>query len=220
MLSIENERINKRCEELIKEVTALNYHNRETNLALNNKEKEYVSILKENKALSDYLEKVGIFVSFKNSGKEIPELGKKQQQRKLIELKTSIEKSLWFAETFGLTFRSVILSDKSESSYLLRYEDQSQLRKYKDLSPKEQRKIQEVLFIIMDQFCIGEAGYHEVSMTQPGDNLPRSCLIKQCKESLNALTHVERTSGMSEGAQLNFHDAVCNEIQKHVSLSR
>ena len=219
VLSIENERINKRYEELLTEIRALNHHQREANQALNSKEKEYDSILRENKALSDYLEKVGIFVNFKNSGKEIPELGKKHQQRKLTELKSHIEKSLWFTETFGLTLKSATFIDKSGSNYPLTYDDTSQSKKYKDLPEQEQRKIKEILFI-MDQFCIGEAAYHEVSMTQAGENLPRSYLIKQCKESLNALTHVERTPGMSEGAQLNFHDAVCNEIQKHVSLSR
>jgi hypothetical protein len=37
---------------------------------------------------------------------------------------------------------------------------------------------------------------------------------KQCKEKLNTLTCIERTPGICERAQLNFHDALCNEIQK------
>jgi hypothetical protein len=95
----------------------------------------------------------------------------------------------------------------------------SEGKRYKDLSEQEKQRIKEILLIV-DQFCIGEAAYHEVTMTPAGENLPRAYLVKECKESLNALTHIERTPGVSEGAQLNFIDALCNEIQKHVSLSK
>ena len=57
-------------------------------------------------------------------------------------------------------------------------------------------------------------------MTPAGENLPRSCLVKECKESLNALTHIERTPRVAKGAQLNFVETLGNEIQKHVSLPK
>ena len=66
-------------------------------------------------------------------------------------------------------------------------------------------------------FCIEEAPYHELTMAAAGAGLPRSYLIKQCKESPNAVTHIERTPGKAEGAQLNFHETLCVEIGKHVS---
>lgn len=219
VLSNKNEVLNKRCDELLTKIGTLNEKQIKSSQVLNTKEREYNTILKENEALGKYLEKVGLFVNFKNSGKDIAELGKKQQHRKLTGLKTYVQKSLWLAETFGLTLHSVTFTDKYGSSYSLSYEDKSLGKKYKDLSEEEQRKVKEVL-LIKDQFCIGEAAYHEVIMTQAGENLPRSYLIKQCKESLNALTHVERTPGTSEGAQLNFHDVVCRQIQNHVSSSK
>jgi hypothetical protein len=103
------------------------------------------------------------------------------------------------------------------------YGSTSEGKRYKDLSEGEKQRIKEILLIV-DQFCIGEAAYHEVTMTPAGENLPRSYLVK---ESLNVLTHIERTPGVSEGAQLIFIDAqlifidaLSNEIQKHASFSK
>ena len=45
-------------------------------------------------------------------GKTINEVGEKHQRRKLKELKTNVEKALWFTETFGLSFNSVTFSGK------------------------------------------------------------------------------------------------------------
>ena len=62
--------------------------------------------------------------------------------------------------------------------------------------------------------CIGEAAYHELTMTQSGEGLPRTYLIRQCKESLNELCHIERTPGKAEGTQLNFIDELRTTIKK------
>ena len=152
--------------------------------------------------------------NFRNTGKGISELGKKQQHRKLTELKTYVEKSLWFAETFGLTLQSATFFDKSGFNHSILYGSTSEGKRYKDLSEEEKQRIKEILLIV-DQFCIGEAAYHEVTMSPAGENLPRSYLVKECKESLNVLT-----PGVSESAQLIFIDALSNEIQKHVSFSK
>lgn len=76
----------------------------------------------------------------------------------------------------------------------------------------EQKKIKEVL-LIQDKFCIGEAAYHELTMIASGETLPRSYLVKQCKDSLNQLCHIERTPGNIEGAQVDFYDALRKEIK-------
>ena len=144
---------------------------------MNSKQKDHDTLLSENKALSDYLEKAGIFTNFRNTGKCISELGKKQQHRKLTELKTYVEKSMWFAETFGLTLQSATFSDKSGSKHSILYGSTSEGKRYKDLSEQEKQRIKEILLIV-DQFCIGEAAYHEVTMTPAGENLPRSYLVK------------------------------------------
>ena len=93
----------------------------------------------------------------------------------------------------------------------------SQGKSLKDLSDQEKLKTKDVLHIV-DKFCISEATYHELTMTPAGAALPRSYLINQCQESLNELTNaIERTPGKEEGAQLNFYETLCIEIQKDVS---
>ena len=89
--------------------------------ALNSKEKEYMAIPDENQQLSDYLAKAGINVGYKNTGKQISELGKKQQCGKIIELKANVKESLWFANTFELTMESAVFSDENGSNMPLNF---------------------------------------------------------------------------------------------------
>ena len=71
----------------------------------------------------------------------------------------------------------------------------------------------------MDKFSIGEAAYHELTMTAVGEELLRSYLIRQCKESLNEISRIERTPSKEEGAQFKFCDELCNTIRNHVSIT-
>lgn len=84
---------------------------------------------------------------------------------------------------------------------VLEFNDKAPKKCYKELPEAEQQKIKEVL-LIQDKFCVGEAAYHELTMTSAGEALPRSYLVKQCKDSLNDLCHIERTPGTNKGASL------------------
>jgi hypothetical protein len=95
---------------------------------------------------------------------------------------------------------SLKLSDNSGAEYELEFTDGGTKKCYKDLPEAEKQKIKEVL-LIQDKFCVGEAAYHELSMIPAGQTLPLSYLVKQCKDSLNQLCHIERTPGKNEGAQ-------------------
>lgn len=122
---------------------------------------------------------------------------------------------MWFAETYGLSLDSVSLTDQKEVTHTLTF-SRDDNKQFKDLPEEEKDKIKQILFI-QDKFSIGDAAYHELTMTQTGEALPRSYLIRQCKESLNGLIHIERTPGKAEGAQLNFQDELCSTIHEHVS---
>ena len=140
--------------------------------------------------------------------------GKRQQRRKLKELKTNIERALWFAETFGLTLNSVTFSEKDGSNHTLSYE-KSEKKSFNDFSEEEQDKIKSVLFVV-DKFCIGDAAYHERTMCIGGEDLPRSYLIKQCKDDLNKLCHITRTPDAAAGAQLDFDAELESVLKKQV----
>ena len=78
-------------------------------------------------------------------------------------------------------------------------------KSYKDLSEEEKERVKLVLYIT-DKFCIGEAAYHELAMTDGGGKLPRSYLVKQC----NSLCHITRTPGKEEGPQLGLESELQN----------
>ena len=55
------------------------------------------------------------------------------------------------------------------------------------------------------------------SQSHQEERLPLSYLIRQCKETLNEICHIERTPGKIEVAQVVFRDELRNIISKHVS---
>ena len=92
---------------------------------------------------------------------------------------------------------------------------QKEKRVYKDLSEEDQHNVKSILFIL-DKFCIGDASYHELTMAPGGEDLPRSYLIKQCKDDMNKLCHIARTPGSAQGAQLDFNTELESVIRNQV----
>ena len=179
---------------------------------------DIAKIERENVHLWAYFDKISEQRGFVNCGKHISEVKERQQRRKIKELKSYVEKALWFAETFGLHLNSVKFRDEAGMSHTIEYNTDVERKKaYQDLSEDDKDKVQQVLFIT-DTFCIGEAAYHELTMTDSGQELPRSYLVKQCKTNLNNLCHISKTPGLEEGAQLDFDSELKNIIKKHVSI--
>ena len=87
---------------------------------------------------------------------------------------------------------------------------------FNDLSEEDQDKVKSVLFLL-DKFCIGDAAYHELTMCSGGGDLPRSYLIKQCKDDLNKLCHITRTPGVAPGAQLDIATELESVLKKQVT---
>ena len=67
----------------------------------------------------------------------------------------------------------------------------------------------------MDKFCIGDPAYHALSVQ--GDGLPKSHLIKQCRNEINGLFAITRNPGELVGAQLSFKDELTRQIKEKVS---
>ncbi|CAB4025093.1 Hypothetical predicted protein, partial [Paramuricea clavata] len=151
--------------------------------------------------------------------KTFTEVGQRQQHRIMTELKTKAERSLWFAKAFGLDVSSIKFEDEAGLHHEVKYSSprEGTSKSYQKLSEDEKDVIKQVTFIT-DRFCIGEAAYHELTFGESGADLPRSYLIKQCKQDLNKLVHISRTPGQAEGAQLDFEselaDVLRNKIQK------
>ena len=79
----ENEKIQKRCEELYTELQRALKSKLETENNLIDVEENYEEVLSKNKDLRDYIEKISPSIDLKNNGKPISEVGERQQRRKL-----------------------------------------------------------------------------------------------------------------------------------------
>ena len=213
---LKNKDLEKRCEDLVKELFKAQDAERMASENFARAEEEIANLKNENRNLHDYLEGLGQNVGFSNSGKKITETGDRQQRRKLKELKSNVEKALWFAKTFGLDLQNVSFTDENGVSHTLSYNG-NEKRGYKDLPEEEKQKVRNILFIL-DKFCIGEAAYHELTMVSPDSDLPRSYLIKQCKEDLKSICHITRTPGSAQGAQIDFIKELQSVIQKKVCI--
>ncbi|KAK2550530.1 hypothetical protein P5673_028729 [Acropora cervicornis] len=53
-----------------------------------------------------------------------------------------------------------------------------------------------------------------------GEDLPRSYLIKQCKDDLNKMCHITRTPGAAAGAQLDFDAELESVLKKQIHLKK
>ena len=110
----ENEVLKARCEELFSKWMECKAKKEEAAEDLAEANATVDSLFAENGKLYSY-------VDFGNNGKTLNEVGERQQRRKLKELKTNVERALWFAETFGLTLNSVTFSEKDGSNHTLSY---------------------------------------------------------------------------------------------------
>ena len=69
----------------------------------------------------------------------------------------------------------------------------------------------------MNKFAVGDAFVHELSMLTNG--IPRSYLIKQCRDKLNSSCVVKPTSGPEPGAQISFKESFISKLKDLVSTS-
>ena len=112
---------------------------------------------KESAHLWEYFDKISEQEGFKNCGKNINEVKERQQRRKIRELKTYVDKALWFAGTFGLQLSSVEFKDDTGKFHTMEYHTEERGKKsYNELTDEEKEKVQQILFLT-DKFCISEA---------------------------------------------------------------
>ena len=175
---------------------------RESNIELEN----YAKTLEETLGTAAY------------KGKVVAEV--KNKTRTLKSFLSRVEMALWFSESFGLQLDS--LNVKEVGTGLVHNlevshetEGNSQGSKYNNLPEEEKEKIEQILFLL-DKFCVGDAFYHELTMTIEG--LPRSYLVKQCRDNLNKLCHIDPLKGNHIGAKVSSVEALFHEhIQDYLN---
>lgn len=90
----------------------------------------------------------------------------------------------------------------------------SRTKQYDSLPDEVKCQVEEILFL-MDKFAVGDVFIHELSMIL--DGMPKSYLIKQCRDKLNSMCMIKPTPGKEAGAQISFRDALVDNLQKMVT---
>ena len=222
----------------------------------------------ENESMKQYVRKLEreSDINFPKSMKDIIDLSKRQQKRRVEAVATRAEKALWFSQRFGLKIESLEFSDRKgqihgwksdkqttmqnahtpsppcsnstpvsnntpvpiiadenpktpsenhdQSPLPTNSQPQSKTKQYDSLSEICKKNVEAILFL-MDKFSVGDAFVHEMSMIV--DGMPRSYLIKQCRDKLNSTCAVKPTPGPEPGAQVSFRDALINKLKLQVS---
>ena len=145
-LSSENEmlqeqnRIAEYCEELADSLTNVKSERSQAEVKFEKQRNVNTELQKSQERLLQYVDEVQELHGMTNKGKIISEVGGRHQYRKLKELKTKVERSLWFARTFGLSLSSVEVKDDAGVYHMLNYTagKEKGSRSYKDLSEEEQ----------------------------------------------------------------------------------
>lgn len=66
------------------------------------------------------------------------------------------------------------------------------------------------------RFCISLEGYHELTQTSSGSDLPRSYIAEGCQASLDKQWDIKRTPGDQPGAELSFKQLLQRQLKLHV----
>ena len=133
----------------------------------------------------------------------IDKVGKKQQLRRLKELKEKSEIALWFLESHGLKLSFLKVQEAAiNEMHSLEFDQPS-------ANDADQENLEIVLFLL-DKFCASDELYHELPVFSEG--LPTSYLIKQKRNELNKVCHIERTPGQHPAWCMTF--IFCNFIKQ------
>ena len=181
-------------------------------------------MLTETVSLKKYIEKLEKKIGTDKNAKELSTLSPTTKWRYLKDLKTRAQKALWFLRAYGLKLNSLEVEETNSTCTTHNFNlgdpsstaptNTGSTSKYSTLTEDDKKKVEEVLFL-MDRFSVSEEFYHQLTMVC--DGLPRSYLVKQCKNHLNELSHLTVTPGKSQGVQTSFKELLKEQIIDLVS---
>ncbi len=178
---------------------------------LQTEKEENYKLKGENQALKDYIQRLKDSNVTENRGGTIDEVKRTQTYYKLKELKGKTEAALWFVESYGLKIDKILLDGKNGKTILDFHESG---HSYKNLSGEQREEVKKLVGLL-DQYNISDDAYHELSMFYEGQVM-RSYLIKECRENVDQITHIERTPGPHPGAQVSLQEGLNLLIRQEV----
>jgi hypothetical protein len=171
----------------------------------------------KNEELLSYIERLEKSQDLQHKGKDISEVIKKSRTLKNYLSRANI--AFWFSRSFGLQVESLIVGKvKSGVKHNLtvpnKTTDQASDKGFDALSDDDKSKVEKVLFLL-DRFCVGDYFYHQLSMVING--LPKSYLVKQRRDQLNKMCHINALPGDKEGAQVSFKELLKERVQNYIT---
>lgn len=119
-------------------------------------------------------------------------------------------------ETQMPTPPSPMIRDQLMSSPESQVQGRNKGKQFDSVIEADKSTIETVLFL-MDKFAVGDAFIHELSMVI--DGMPKSYLIKQCRDKLNSTCSVKPIPGGQCGAQVSFKESLTNKLKQLVTKS-
>ena len=176
---------------------------------INSMANEISNLKSTNNELEEYIKFLEKEEGFAYKGKDISKT--KNKQCTLKAFLTRAETAIWFAKAFGLELQSLKVKEaKTGKTHEVNAETKTDEPGEHSTSQTGMSRVEQILYLL-DKFCVSDEFYHELSMIENG--LPRSYLIKQCKNNLNKLCHVTPTPGTFEGAQVSFESLLLRRFQ-------
>ncbi|CAC5380013.1 unnamed protein product [Mytilus coruscus] len=163
----------------------------------------------QGKALNNYIE--NLQSPLVNKGKTIPECKSRKQSNTEISIKQWVNKALWFAKSFGVDLQELKVVDSAGSTHDL-LKNTKPVGRYEQVPETEQDKVKSLLYIL-DKFGVSDDAYHELAVYN--DGLPRSYLIKQCRQDINDMCTITQTPGISSGSQLTLKETLDILLTRH-----
>lgn len=94
----------------------------------------------------------------------IPKVGKRQARRQLADFSSKVEQVLWFAESFGIQLDTLQGHTASGEKVVVKLgENALASTPEPSVTDEERDKVLQVLYLL-DEFGVGDAFYHELSM--------------------------------------------------------
>ena len=133
-----------------------------------------------------------------NTGLPIRDVSERQRRRKILHLKASTERALWFVESFGLEVQSLSLCDcKSGSPLTIDYQAPVEHPAAAVAHQPTDGAIYQTLYLL-ERFGVSDDFFHELSMVHP--SLPRSYKIKQARKTISEDVVINRLPAPHHGA--------------------
>ena len=147
-----------------------------------------------------------------NLGQDMSSLSARQQRRKLSQVKTSVEKALWFIESFGLDLHSISFKTRTTNKVM----DMTFVSPESGTDSEVNDSCVRQTLYLLERFGVSDEFYHELSMVNPA--LPRSHQVKHSRHLITKAVDIQRLPEPYNGAYRSFRECLSAALAHEVCV--